>query len=60
MNKQIDKILEYVTNEEEKYYDFAIQCMNENNVTGNMVSTAQASAFQRVRYFIEMMLEGQN
>lgn len=57
MDNQIDKILEFVTNEEDKYYDFAFKCMNKNNFTGNMINSAQASAFQKVRYFIEILLE---
>lgn len=57
-NEQVNKILEYVTKEEERYYDLSFKCIEENNMTGNMVCTVQASVFQRVRYYIEIMLEG--
>jgi hypothetical protein len=52
-----NKLLEYVTNEEDRYYEFAHQAMQENNMIGNMVNMAQATAFQRVRYYMEEIKE---
>ncbi len=52
-----DKLLEYVIKEEDKYYDLAIKEMYKGNMAGNQIMTAQASAFQRVRYAMETIGE---
>ena len=57
MDKNLEKLLDYVTKEEDRYYDYAIKCMEENNMMGNMIHSAEASAFQRVRYAIENLIE---
>lgn len=59
MDKNLEKVLDYVTKEEERYYNYSFKCMDEGNTTGQFIHTAEASAFQRVRYFIEVLLENQ-
>ena len=49
----LEKVLDYVTKEEDKYYELAGKELDKNNMTGNMIMSAQATCFQRVRYFIE-------
>jgi hypothetical protein len=53
----LEKILDYVIKEEDRYYDLANEAMNQNNIFANQINVAQASAFQRVKYFIEMQQE---
>lgn len=55
MNKW-DKLLEYVIQEEDKYYDLAIKEMYKDNMIANQICTAQASSFQRVRYFMDELM----
>jgi|GEM_PF-1538062 len=57
MDNNLEKLLDYVTKEEDRYYGYAFKCLDENNMIGNMVHSAEASAFQRVRYAIESLLE---
>ncbi len=54
----LEKVLEYVTKEENRYYELAGKEMDRNNTIGNMIMTAQAGAFQRVRYIIEDIMNG--
>lgn len=57
MDNNLDKIYQYVFKEEERFYDLAYKAMEENNTTANMLATAQAASFQKVRYFIEDLQE---
>jgi len=57
MNDELKKVYDYVTAQEDKYYDFAFKCLESNNTFANQIHSAEATAFQRVRYFIECMLE---
>lgn len=54
---KLERLLKYVTDEENKYYDFASKAMEDNNMQSNLVNILQATAFQRVRYAIEDLLE---
>jgi hypothetical protein len=57
MEDKLEKLLLIVTKEENKCYDLAYRELERNNTVGNMVMSAQASAFQRIRYTIEDMIE---
>lgn len=51
---KLSKVLDYVTKEEDRYYEMASREMERNNMPGlYYMAQSQASAFQRVRYFIE-------
>lgn len=56
-NDMVNKILDYVTKSENYFYDLAFKEMDKNNLQGNLAMTCQASSFQKVRYFIECLLE---
>jgi predicted metalloprotease len=56
-NDFIDKLLDYVTKSEEDYYELAFKEMDKGNMQGNLVMQAQATAFQRVRYYIQHLLD---
>lgn len=60
MNNKLQKLLDYVTKEEDKYYNLGYKEIERNNQVGNMVCTAQASAFGRVRYAIEDLMGQEN
>lgn len=53
----LEKVLDFATRAEDKYYDLAYKEMERNNALGNQMCIAQASAFQRVRYYIEELLK---
>jgi hypothetical protein len=52
MNKQVKKIYDFVSQLEDFYYS-KLTC--GENLEADLLNTAQASSFQRVRYFIEEM-----
>lgn len=54
MTKEIAKIYDFVAKMEDLYYS---KLTGGENPTSDMVVMAQASAFQRVRYFIESLEE---
>ena len=54
MNEQVKKIYDFVLQMEDSYYS-KLTC--GENLEADLMNTAQASSFQRVRYFIEEMLE---
>lgn len=54
MNEQVKKIYDFVLQMEDSYYS-KLTC--GENFAEDLINTAQASSFQRVRYFIEEMLE---
>ena len=54
MNEQVEKIYDFVSQLEDLYYS-KLTC--GENLQADLMNTAQASSFQRVRYFIEEMLE---
>ena len=58
--RTVEQILDYVTQQEDKYYDFAGKAFDKGNIRGQLLHTAEATAFQRVRYFIEVGLENEN
>lgn len=55
--EKLDKVLDYVTKEEDRYYDISGKAFDKGNMSGQLLHMAEATAFQRVRYFIEMMEE---
>lgn len=55
----VGKIHDYCELEEEKYYELANKSREENRTIDNMIATAQASAFQRVRYMIQELCENE-
>lgn len=52
-----DKLLDYVTSEEDRHYEMAGKEMDKGNTSGMMFMQLQAGAFQRVRYFMETITE---
>jgi hypothetical protein len=58
--EKLEKLIDWVRKEEDQYYDFAYKCLEKNNAVGNMINSAQATAFQRVRYAIEDLLSSNN
>ena len=54
MNEQVKKIYDFVSQLEDLYYS-KLTC--GENLRADLMNTAQASSFQRVRYFIEEMIE---
>lgn len=54
MIKEVEQIYDYVSQMEDLYYS---RLTGGENPTSDMVVMAQASAFQRVRYFIESLEE---
>jgi hypothetical protein len=58
--RTIEEVLNYVTQQEDKYYDFAGKAFDKGNMQANLIHTAEATAFQRVRYFIEEGLASEN
>lgn len=54
MNKKIERIYNFVQQKEDLYYS-KLTC--GENLSNDIVNTAQAISFQMVRYFIESMLE---
>ena len=54
MNEQVKKIYDFVSRMEDSYYS-NLTC--GKNLQTDLVNTAAATSFQRVRYFIEDMLE---
>jgi len=56
MEDKLDKLFDYVSKEEEKYYELSFKEMDRGNITGLQVMQSQASAFQRVRYAIEDLM----
>ena len=55
--RTIDDILNYVTTQEDKYYELSAKALDKGNMQASLIHTAEATAFQRVRYFIEMGFE---
>lgn len=53
---KLEKVLNYVSKEEEKYYNFCHMAMEKGNTTAYLIHQAEGSAFQRVRYFIEDLM----
>ena len=54
MNEQVKKIYDFVSQLEDFYYS-KLTC--GENLQADLMNTAQAASFQRVRYFIEDMFE---
>ena len=57
MNEDIKKIYDFVEKEEERYYELAFNAFDKGNGLANQIHSAEAAAYQKIRYFIEM-LEG--
>ena len=58
MQSSLQAVLEYVEAQEDRYYEFAAKAMVKGNVQESIIHSSEASAFQRVRYFIEDMMNG--
>ena len=56
--EELKKLLEYVRKEEDRYCGYTHKAMHEGKMQAYLIHQAEASAFQRVRYIIEEMLEG--
>lgn len=54
MDENVQKILDFVTQNEDAYY---AKLTGGENPLADLQYTASAVAFQKVRYFIESMLE---
>lgn len=54
MNEQVKKIYDFVQQMEDLYYS-KLTCGED--LTTDLMNIAQATSFQKVRYFIEMMIE---
>ena len=54
MNEQVRKIYDFVSQLEDFHYS-KLTC--GENLQADLMNTAQAASYQRVRYFIEDMLE---
>jgi hypothetical protein len=54
MNEEVKKIYDFVSKCEDFYYS-KLTC--GQNLQADLMNTAQASSFQRIRYFIEEMIE---
>ena len=57
MSIKLEKLLNYVQGEEDKYYDFAHEAMGKGDGTAFLAHQAKATAFQHVRYAIEQLIE---
>lgn len=53
---KLEKLLEYVTREENERYDFSHEAAERGNQAAFLVHNAEATAFQRVRYAIEGLM----
>lgn len=54
MNEQVKKIYDFISQLEDHHYS-KLTC--GKNLEVDLINTAQATSYQRVRYFIEEMLE---
>lgn len=54
MNEEVQKILDFVTQNEDAYY---AKLTGGENPIADLQYTASAVAFQKVRYFIESLCE---
>lgn len=50
---KLDKLLEYVIGQEEKYHNYATKALENKNQIAFLVHSAEASVFGRVRWAIE-------
>jgi Tfp pilus assembly PilM family ATPase len=55
MDNKINKILEFVSKQEDFFYNK----LGDDQIK-NVILTAQAASFQKVRYFIEDLMESEN
>ena len=53
----IEKVLTYVTENEDYYYEVASDFNTKGRLQASLLNQAQAIAFQKVRYFIEELKE---
>ena len=54
--EKLEKLLAFVTKEEERRVDFSVKAMDNNNTLGMMLHNAEAGMCTRLRYTIEDML----
>ena len=59
MNK-LEKLHTEVKKLEEHYEDCSAKAMGKNNIQAMMIHSAEASAFTRVRWMIESMMEAED
>ena len=57
MNKKLEQLYRSVREYEDKYYKLSIKALDKENPTSAAIHSAQATAFQMVRYMIEDLLE---
>lgn len=53
MNEEVKKIYDYVSQLEDSYYS---KLTGGKNIQADIMNTAHATSFQKVRYFIEDMV----
>ena len=51
--EKLEQLLSIVIQYEDHYYDIAGKALDKNNMMANMIHSAEAGAFQRMRYAIE-------
>jgi hypothetical protein len=56
-DNKLNIVLDYVTKEEDRFYDLAYKEMERNNMLGNQIYAAKAGTFQTVKYLIEELLK---
>ncbi len=57
LDNKLKRVLDYVTKEEDRFYDLTYKEMERDNMLGNQIYAAKAGTFQTVKYLIEELLE---
>ncbi len=59
MNKEEawDELFKFVQLSEDRCYDFASKALDKNNMYANQIHSAEATAFQRIRYLMESLVK---
>lgn len=58
MNEDVKKILDYVIIQEDLSASFEASAIEKNNIYGSVIHGVETTAYQRIRYFIEDMIQG--
>ncbi|HHX67419.1 MAG TPA: hypothetical protein GX708_05100 [Gallicola sp.] len=53
---KLEKLLDFVTQEEDKYYELSFNEMEKGNYAGHLAMTCAASSYQKIRYAIEDLM----
>ena len=56
---KLEKLLDYVIKQRDKYSEFAGEALDKHNIMANMIHNELASAYQRVIYAIEDLMNGE-